>query len=95
MPKGGRERELQISGVDKKKVQIVFDGSDEICHGCAPSRIVMKTNRTILLSSQARFERCGEILGFGVGGCMTLTHPRKDWSLPKRRNSEQDGLTSA
>jgi hypothetical protein len=55
----------------------------------------MKTNQTILLSSQARFERCGEILGFGVGCGMTLTHPRKDWSLPKRKDSEQDGLTSA
>jgi hypothetical protein len=55
----------------------------------------MKNNQTILLLSQARFERCGEILGFGVGCGMTLTHPRKDWSLPKRKDSEQDGLTSA
>jgi len=54
----------------------------------------MKTNRTQLNSSAALLERQGEILCGGFGYRMVPAHPRKDWSLPMRQISEQDGLTS-
>jgi hypothetical protein len=72
----------------------MLDGLIKPWQAPLPSKLVMKTNRTQLNSSAALLERQGEILCGGFGYRMAPAHPRKDWSLPMRQISEQDGLTS-